>query len=201
MLKKEFDIRMASAEKNYLDNIQKDLTKQRYAMEMCNCHNVDALWMFALNSYNPLSPSNTLTEAQVQCLFCRMGAELTDESIVVPDIEEPPIPTFQAQWGWFATNPYNAIFEGGDPLTYQGSGSFFEGADIFADYRSAPSNQYLVLRYPLTEIVKTQWYNDVFNYGAVPDSNFLSPISANGFRYIISRVGLTLNPAQLTKFY
>jgi hypothetical protein len=204
MLNSEYIAKMGVAHKNFAEKAYQRALQDIYAIDPCHCGNEDLLWMMALESYVPGSPSNLITEHQLHCLLCRMkvtGAVDAANIVVPPPPDPPPVPvTFLAEWAWMADDPYPAL-QVQDDIVYLGSGNFVTGGNIFADLRSAPTNSYNVIRYPLAEPAKTQWYNDVFNYGTLPDSNYREPIVLHGYRYVVSRIALTLNPAELTKIF
>jgi len=198
MLTLEYNARLAKAESNFQARAYEDLIRQIYTMETCNCGNLELLWMAALKYYIPGSASNIITEAELQCLFCRMGAGM--ENIVIPEAPPVVVTTFHADWAWVSVDPYAALFGGVDVLTYQGGGDFVSGNPIVADFRPSGINQYLVVRYDPAQSDKTTWYNDQFNYGTLPDSNFRSVFAASGYKYIVSRLALSLNPGEFTRF-
>jgi hypothetical protein len=199
MLTSEFDARYAAAEAKFMTDAHTDAVKQIFTMDNCPCKNVQLLWMFALDSYDSTPGAvNILTERQLNGLFCRMNAD--GDVPAVPDEETPPVVTFTAEWAWMEADPYAALLVE-DTIVYNGSGQFVPGNPIFADLRSAPANNYHVIRYPVTESSKTQWRNDDFNYGVLPDSNYRAVFIAHGYKYIVSLIALTLNPVEYTKFY
>lgn len=201
MLSSEYIGKKLAAEKNLADGAYRRALQDMYALDQCHCGNEELLWMEAINSYVPGSPDNVITERQLHCLLCRMDVT---GGVEAPPVTPPgppvPVVTFRADWAWMAGDPYEALLIA-DTIVYNGGGDFVSGSDIFADLRSAPTNYYNVIRYPLSEPVKDEWFNDVFNYGVLPDSNYREPLVLHGYRYIVSRIALTLNPAELTKFY
>jgi hypothetical protein len=207
MLEQEYDSRYAKAEQKFMNTAQQDGVKWAFTMDTCGCNNLQLLWMFALQGYDPTpGASNVLTDRHVNALFCRMKSDnevvtpagTTPPPVVIPPPE--PGPTFEAEWAWTDTDPYVDLIVS-DELTYNGSGTFAEGADIYADFRTSGAAKYMVLRYPTTESNKVSWRNDQFNYGSIPDSNFQAGFTAHGYKYVVSRVPLTLNATELTKFY
>jgi hypothetical protein len=200
MLTTEYNARMELARAKFAEKSYADGVKHIFTMENCGCGNLQLLWMLALESYDPTpGATNILTEAQLQCLFCRMGADGAIELPATPVTPAPAI-TFEAQWAWMPSDPYAALLIA-DGITYQGSGTFTDGAPINADFRPAPSNQYMVVRYPTSQTLKTEWEHDIFNYGTLPDSNWRTAFTAYGYNYMVSYVALTLTPDHLTKFF
>lgn len=204
MLAEEYDSRYAKAKAKFTNDAYLDAVKMAYTFEEeCWCHNLQLLWMFAIENYVPIpGSSNVTTDEQIHSLFCRMGADGLPDSIVTPPIVVPPVPTptFVVDWAWMPSDPYAPLLIA-DNIVYNNGSAFSVGSPIFADLRPSPPNYYVVVRYPVSETIKTQWLNDIFNYGFMPDSNFRAVFTAHGYQYIVSYVGLTLNNAELTKFF
>jgi hypothetical protein len=205
MLKQEYDIRYAKAQFKFMNDAWNDSVKMAFTMEeQCRCHNLQLLWMFAIENYDPIpGASNYVTDAQIHSLFCRMGSDgIPDAAIKPPVTPTPPvpIPTFKVDWAWMGADPYAALLIA-DDIVYNGSSDFALGSPIYADFRDSPPNYYHVLRYPVSETIKTSWSNDEYNYGLLPDSNFRAVFTAHGYQYIVSYVALTLNNDELTKFF
>jgi hypothetical protein len=87
-----------------------------------------------------------------------------------------------------------------DTFTFQGSGVFDSGAPIAADYRPAPIDSYLILRYPNTETVKTDWYNTPLNNGNIPDSVFNSFVTIGTKRNTWTKVDPGMDHSVKTTF-
>jgi hypothetical protein len=200
MLTSEFEARLALARDKFMGKGYSDAVKHIFTMENCGCGNLQLLWMFALESYDPTPGApNILTEKQLQCLLCRMDADGAIELPSTPVVPEP-VPTLLVEWAWMSDDPYAALLIA-DNITYLGSSTFTDGAQIVTDLRAAPVNQYFVVRYPASQSLKTEWEHDIFNYGTLPDSNFRAAFAAHGYHYIVSYVGLTLTADHFTKFF
>lgn len=107
-----------------------------------------------------------------------------------------------AQWWFGPTDPFPALSGGTDTLSYQISEAISHNAAIVVNYPSgAENNQFNVLRYPNTENDKVTWVNTNFNQGAVPDSVMRAILNINGFKYIISRNAMSLDPVTTTLTY
>jgi hypothetical protein len=108
-----------------------------------------------------------------------------------------------AQWGYFATDPYPALSGGSDTLSYQISETITHNAAIVVNYPSGAyaAPIYTVLRYPNTENDKTTWVNTSLNQGNIPDSVMRPILNTNGFKYVVSRVLMALDPTTTTLTY
>jgi hypothetical protein len=72
--------------------------------------------------------------------------------------------------------------------------AFLSGSNSFTlNYTSAGNLQYLVLKEPSSQPVKTTWFNTILNNGNMPDSVFRSPIVIGAFRYYVSRIPVVLD--------
>lgn len=111
----------------------------------------------------------------------------------------PAVTQFNAFWGWQATDPFASVLAG-TFNSFQGNGFFNLGAPIAADFRSAPTQQYWIMREPSSEPLKNNWFNTVTNYGFMPDSSFRDPVDVGGFRYYVGRIPFDLDPGALTTF-
>lgn len=201
MLKAEFDKRYAAAEAKMMQRSYEDAIKEIFTMDNCTCANAQVLWMFALDSYNTApGAANILTDRQLHCLFCRMGAD--GQVIDLPGTPTPPVPAdlFTYEWAWMADDPYNDLLVA-DNIVYQGSAQLPVGSPLQVDFRTMPSNYFNVVRYPTTETNKTEWIHNQFNYGVLPDQNYREVFTAHGYKYIVSRVALTFTADDYTKFF
>lgn len=112
--------------------------------------------------------------------------------------------TLSAQWWFGPADPFAALSGGSDTLTYQISQNVTHNAPIVINYASQPgaeNNQFNVLRYPNTENDKTTWVNTAFNQGTIPDGVMRAILNINGFKYVISRVSMTLDATTTTMTY
>src|SRR6266566_4819689 len=109
-----------------------------------------------------------------------------------------------AQWWWGSADPFPALSGGSDTLTYQISETITHNAAIVVNYAGQPgaeNNQFNVLRYPNTENDKTSWINTNSDQGNIPDSVMRDILNINGFKYIISRNAMSLDPITTTLTY
>lgn len=109
-----------------------------------------------------------------------------------------------AQWWWGSADPFPALSGGSDTLSYQISESITHNSAIVVDYSGQPGaedNQFNVLRYPNTENDKTIWVNTNSNQGNIPDSDMRAILNINGFKYVISRNAMSLDPVTTTLTY
>jgi len=110
----------------------------------------------------------------------------------------------EAKWWYGADDPFAALSGGTDDLVYQVTQTITHNAAIVINYpEAAEDNQFNVLRYPNTENDKTTWKNTDFNQGTVgpPDPIMRAVLNINGFKYIISRVAMSLDPVTTTMTY
>lgn len=106
------------------------------------------------------------------------------------------------QWWFGATDPFPALSGGSDTLTYQVSQSITHNAPVIVNYPSgAEDNQYNVLRVPNTENDYTIWKNTDANQGNIPDGVMRAILNINGFKYVISRNAMSLDPITTTLTY
>lgn len=107
-----------------------------------------------------------------------------------------------AQWWFGPTDPFPALSGGSDTLSYQVSEIITHNGAIVISYPSgAEDNQFNVLRYPDTENDKTVWVNTNSNQGTIPDGVMRQILNINGFKYIISRNAMSLDPVTTTLTY
>lgn len=114
--------------------------------------------------------------------------------------------TLAADWWWGSTDPFPALSGGSDTLTYQLSQNITHNAPIVINYASQPgaeNDQFNVLRYPNTENDKTTWVNTPLNQGTIgpPDPIMRAILNINGFKYVISRVSMSLDATTTTMTY
>lgn len=95
-------------------------------------------------------------------------------------------------WGWFTADPFSSLVVS-DTLTYQGTRSGVIGNPLVADFRTAPANNYYVIRVPDTDTTKTSWFNTSLNNGSIPDNVFRPVLTTRGFKYYITRVAVTFD--------
>ncbi len=113
-------------------------------------------------------------------------------------VNTPAVP-LTAFCGWFDSDPYAALLVS-DGLTYQNSVSFSNGGNISANFRNAPSDRWLVLKFPATQADFTIWSNSSFNFGVIPDQVFRAIFTTGSFKYVVSRTTVSFDPLQNTLF-
>jgi hypothetical protein len=89
-------------------------------------------------------------------------------------------------------------------LSYQISENITHNTAIVIDYSSQPGaedNQFNVLRYPNSENDKTIWKNTDSNQGTIPDFVMRPILNINGFKYVISKNAMSLDPITTTMTY
>lgn len=150
--------------------------------------------------------SYTLTNAQLSDSGAMFSAEAANAAGDVSSLPASLTVTsdLTAQWWWGATDPFPALSVGSDTLTYQISETITHNAAIVVNYATqsgAEDNQFNVLRYPDTENDKSIWVNTSLNQGTIPDGVMRAVLNINGFKYIISRVAMSLDPVTTTLTY
>lgn len=110
-----------------------------------------------------------------------------------------PVVPLTAFCGWFDTDPFAAL-QVSDGLTYQNSVSFTNGGNISANFRNAPADRWLVLKFPATQADFTVWSNSSFNFGVIPDQVFRAIFTTGSFKYVVSRTPVSFDPQQNTLF-
>lgn len=104
------------------------------------------------------------------------------------------------QWWFGPTDPFPQLSLGNDTLSYQVSQAF--GSPLVVNYPlGAEDNQFNVLRYPNTQNDFTIWKNTDSNLGTIPDGVMREILNINGFKYVISREAMSLDPITTTLTY
>lgn len=82
-----------------------------------------------------------------------------------------------------STDYFSALSGGTDNITYQGTFSIIHNANISVPFPlAAGNNKFLVIRVPVGESLKSNWFNTAFNYGTIqpPDGIFRAPLQPAG---------------------
>lgn len=143
--------------------------------------------------------SYTLTNAQLTDSGSSFNAVATNAAGNVSSLPASltVATSLSAQWWWGATDPFPALSGGTDNLSYQITQNITHNAPIPVDYSGQPgaeNDQFNVLRYPNGENDKTIWNNTGSNNGTIPDSVMREILNINGFKYVISRTTMSLDP-------
>lgn len=84
-----------------------------------------------------------------------------------------------------------------DNFTYQTSFAITHNANISVALPVASTpNKYLIVKFPSTESDKTGWSNTPSNNGTIPDADFQSQLNFGGFKYVYSRVAVSMDTSQ-----
>lgn len=149
--------------------------------------------------------SYTLTDAQTTDSGSIFNAVATNAAGSAPSLNAllTVNSALSAQWWYGLSDPYPALSGGSDTLSYQISETITHNAAIVVNY---PSGAYAVpvftvLRYPNTENDKTTWVNTNLNQGNIPDSVMRAILNTGGFKYIVSRNLMSLDPTTTTLTY
>lgn len=92
---------------------------------------------------------------------------------------------------YFGTTDYSSqLLANSDVVPYVGTFSITSGQPLSFTWPSgAANNQFIVIRYPATESVKTTYSNAPLNNGLIPSIAFNAVVTFGGFNYIFSRSG------------
>lgn len=102
---------------------------------------------------------------------------------------------------WYGpSSPYAALQAGTDGLSYQFNENITHNSPISIAMPSGASPlQFLVVKVPIGESVKSTWMNGPFNGGSFPDANWEAPLQPAGLpnnTYYVSRLSLSLDTTQ-----
>lgn len=96
-----------------------------------------------------------------------------------------------------STDPGPTLQSNSDPFAYQSNYSITHNIPIPVPLSvAAASNQFLVIKVPSTESMKTTWFNTVFNLGGIPDFVFATALTFGGFTYYYTKQLVSLDPSQ-----
>ncbi len=98
-------------------------------------------------------------------------------------------------WGYYNTDPYAALVSGTDALTYQGNFNISNGANISVPFPAGANEKYWVVKVPSSQAAKPNWFNTNFNYGTIPDQVWQTSFVSGSWRYYVSRIPASLDPA------
>lgn len=92
---------------------------------------------------------------------------------------------------YFGTTDYSSeLLANSDVVPYVGTFPITSGQPLSFTWPSgAANNQFIVVRYPSTESVKTTYSNAPLNNGLIPSIAFNAVVTFGGFNYIFSRTG------------
>ena len=92
---------------------------------------------------------------------------------------------------YFGSTDYSTQLEANtDNVIYAGTFPFTPGQPLSFTWPSgAANNQYIVVKYPATESIKTAYANAPLNNGTIPSIAFGSIVTFGGWNYIYSRTG------------
>lgn len=92
---------------------------------------------------------------------------------------------------YFGTTDYSSqLLANSDVVPYVGTFPITSGQPLSFTWPSgAANNQFIVIRYPATESVKTTYSNAPLNNGLIPSIAFNAVVTFGGFNYIFSRSG------------
>lgn len=150
----------------------------------------------------------TLTNAQLTDSGSTFYAAATNSAGTVASLPASLTVTsaLAGNWWWGPADPFPALSGGSDTLVYQITQNITHNAPVVINYAAQPgaeNNQFNVLRVPNTENDYTTWVNTAFNQGTIgpPDPIMRAILNINGFKYVISRVAMTLDAVTTTLTY
>jgi hypothetical protein len=92
---------------------------------------------------------------------------------------------------------YPILLTNSDPFNYNISFPITHNSPIsFNMPASMPANQYMLVKVPATESIKTVWFNTPLNNGTIPDSVFQNIVQFGGFTYYASRGQISMDVSQ-----
>lgn len=145
------------------------------------------------------SASYSLTNVQLSDSGAQFSATATNAAGSVSSASATLTVTNQIV-GFFyygASDPFPTLQSNSDPFTYQVQYNITHNANIVVTMPTASSpNEYLIVKVPIGEPIKTTWFNDNFNNGNFPDANWQAVLQFGGYAYYCSRLSLSLNTSQ-----
>lgn len=144
--------------------------------------------------------SYTVTNAQLSDSGNQYSVTVTN---AVGSVTSSPatLTVTQTITGYFTYSPttdfYPILQTNSDPFIYGTSYTITHNAPISITLPGAmPANQYMLVKVPIGESVKTIWNNGNFNNGNLPDSVWNSIIQFGGYTYYSTRVQATMDVNQ-----
>lgn len=93
-----------------------------------------------------------------------------------------------------STNYYPYLSIGVDNVNFLGTFNIVDGQPLSVLFPSgAANNVNQVIRYPISQGPKSQWFNTVLNSGSLPDQAYRSIITIGSFLYICSRDEISID--------
>lgn len=92
------------------------------------------------------------------------------------------------------TNYFAALNAGTDSISYLGTFPIVSGSPLSVTLPStAGNNKYIVIKYPASQGAKTTWYSTDLDSGNIPDSAMQAIVTIGSYKYVISRVAMSLD--------
>lgn len=93
-----------------------------------------------------------------------------------------------------SVDPYPVLSTNTDNLTYQGTFPITNGQPLVVTWPlAAADNMFEVVKYPISQSIKTVWSFSPFNNGTVPDAVMRAIITFGGFNYLITRTSISFS--------
>jgi hypothetical protein len=98
---------------------------------------------------------------------------------------------------WYGSvNHVSELLSGVDNITYLGTFPISNGQDLEVPFPvGASDNVFNVTKYPQSQSVKTVYDNHTPVVGTIPDAFYEEVVTFGGFRYIFTRIEISLNPS------
>lgn len=94
---------------------------------------------------------------------------------------------------------YNDLINGIDDIPYNGTFSITNSQPLVVNFTSgAQNNKFNGIRYPISQGIKTTWFNTISNNGTIPDQVYRAVITIGSYLYIISRDAMSLDSTTQT---
>lgn len=94
----------------------------------------------------------------------------------------------------YSVNPFSKDLAVLDALSLTYKKEIIKAGDpISLAVAAMPANSYLLVRIPADEPTPKTWFNTALNNGQLPDQAFLAVSSSAKYKYLVTRVGITLD--------
>lgn len=99
---------------------------------------------------------------------------------------------------YYGDTDYTADLQGGnDDVPYLGPFPITNGNPLSITLPiGAANNKWEIFKYPVSQGIKTTWFNTALNQGTLPDGVFQSVLTIGSFYYIYSRVQISIDTSQ-----
>lgn len=117
----------------------------------------------------------------------------------IPAILTVNAPALVGSYYYGNTDYFADLNSGNDDVPYIGTFPITNGQPLVILFPlAAANNQFIVIRYPNSQSVKTAWQNTITDQGPIPDNTFRTIITIGSNLYIVSRVAMSLDSTNTT---